>query len=118
SAGGHVPPLVVWSVIAFVLFMTSRSITAGWSLYNGLAASLIFASFASKPFGDVHVHHTSGWLAVMALVLISFIASIRHHDRLSTHGRVMSTHKVTVRLPWMDAIPPIHADALSTDAIN
>jgi len=118
SAGGHVPPLVVWSVIASVAFATSRSITPGWSLYNGLAAALFFASFASRPFGDVHIHHLSGWVAVMALVLICFIASIAHHDRVSAHRNETSARTTAERLPWMDAIPPIDADARATDAIN
>ena len=118
SAGGHVPQLLVWSAVASVVFVTSRSITPGWSLYNGLAAALFFASFASKPFGDVHIHHLFGWLAVISLVLISFIGSIRHHDRIRTHSHVTSTRKAAVRLPWIEAIPPIDARGVNTDAIN
>ena len=118
SAGGHVPPLLVWSAVASVMFVTSRSVTWGWSLYNGLAAALFFASFASKPFGDVHIHHLSGWLAVLALVFISFVASIRPHDRSSAPSSVPSTRKASIRLPWIEAIPPIDASAHTTDAIN
>jgi hypothetical protein len=120
SAGGHLPPLIVWSVIASVAFATSRYVTPGWSLYNGLAAALFFASFASKPFGDVHIHHLFGWLAATALVLICFIASIRRQDRTSTRRAPTSARTRALRLPWMDAIPPIDTGALSTstDAIN
>ncbi|HLW16196.1 MAG TPA: hypothetical protein VKV69_02385 [Actinomycetota bacterium] len=118
SAGGHVPQLVVWSVIATVAFATSRYITPGWSLYNGLAAALFFASFASRPFGDVHIHHLLGWLAVVALVLTCFIASTRHHDRTSTRRDQTRARTRAERLPWMNAIPPIDAGAISTDSIN
>jgi hypothetical protein len=79
SSGGRVPQPLAWFAIACVVYATSRSISPGWSIYNGLAAALFFSSFASKPFGDVHVHHLSGWLAVIALITSSFIVSTRHH---------------------------------------
>src|SRR5690242_10575612 len=79
SAGGRIPAGLVWLAIATTLRATSKRIAPMWSLYNGLAAALFFASFASKPFGDVHVHHTLGWLAVIGLLLISFGASLFSH---------------------------------------
>jgi hypothetical protein len=81
SAGGHIPASLVWIIMSGILWATSRHLTLTWSLYNGLAAVLFYTSFASKPFGDVHVHHAAAWLAVAGLFSIATAASVLSRPR-------------------------------------
>ena len=106
SAGGRVPPIVVWFVVCAIVVATSRHITAAWSLYNGVAAALFFASFASKPFGDVHVHGALGWVAFIGLIVISFVSSGLRIASGSTIA-IEARRRMTEPLPWMHSIPPI-----------
>ena len=106
-SGGYIPSSVLWVVFSVVLLHTSKRISPLWSLYNALAAALFFSSFASKPFGDVHVHHLTGWLAILGLIAVSLVASLQRRGPTDERASIGATPRRRAPLPWMSSMPTI-----------
>ena len=75
TTGRLIPAAIEWVVFFAVVVTSSRSMTLGWSVYNGVAAALFFTSVIARPFGELHLHTAGQWGAAALLVASAIVSS-------------------------------------------
>jgi len=74
STGKLIPSWLAFGVFIAITTLTSRSMTTGWRVYNGIAAALFFSSVLVKPYGELHFHTASQWGAALVLLACALLS--------------------------------------------
>jgi len=87
STGKLIPNWISFGMFIAITMLTSRSMTTGWRVYNGIAAALFFSSVLVKPYGELHLHTASQWGAALVLLACALLSPSSNRGARATKSK-------------------------------